>query len=265
MRIVSRVAAALTAAMTTIPPRAPSTITTGPIHNMRGHPMTVRAVVVREAVARAALARGGSILSDVERRAYRRLASARRADWLAGRIAAKEAYRRYAKPRRVAPGRIVIRHVRTGAPRLVGRDGIHVSIAHSAGWGAAAVASFPVGIDLERVRRHGRRVLSHIVGGDELPYLGTVGGGKDALVCLAWVVKESVLKALEVGLGTSPRALRIVRRDGDRFRVVASADRRGPRVWTVTARIVDGYAVALAVPVGGGVRLVRAWYLPARV
>lgn len=227
--------------------------------------MTLRAVVVREAVARAALARRGSILSDVELRAYRRLASSRRADWLAGRIAAKEAYRRYAKPRRVAPGRIAIRHARTGAPRLVGRDGIHVSIAHSAGWGAAAVASFPVGIDLERVRRHGKRVLKHIVRPDELPYLSEMAADTDALTCLAWAVKEAVLKGLEVGLGTSPRALLIVGRDGPHVHVIASTDRRAPRRWTVTAGIVDDYAVALAFPEESDVRLVRAWYLPARV
>ncbi len=225
--------------------------------------VSVPAVIVRPATG-SELIRRHQALSVDERRAYRRLPLARRADWLAARTAAKEAYRRSAAPARILPAAIVVRHTGGGAPRLRGRN-VHLSIAHSAGWGAAAIAPLPVGIDIEQVRPHGARVLRHVAAPDESAYLEEVASDDAELVCLAWAVKEAVLKGMRVGLRAPMRSVRIVSRSGRRLHVTASPGLPGEHQWVVATRLVDGFAAALALPKDGHVRLRCSWHLPTRV
>lgn len=225
--------------------------------------MNVPAVIVRAATG-SELIRRHQALSVEERHAYRRLPLARRPDWLAARTAAKEAYQRSATPTRILPATVVVRHATGGAPRLRGRP-IHVSIAHSAGWGAATVAPFPVGIDLEQVRPHAARVLRHVAEPREAAYLEEMATGDAELVCLVWAVKEAVLKGIAVGLGAPMRSVRIVSRSGRDVHVTTPADLPGPREWIVTVRLIEGFAAAVALPKERHVRLRCCWYLPTRI
>ncbi len=226
--------------------------------------VNVPAVIVRRATRIESISRRRQGLSAEEQRTYRRLPLARRPDWLAARTAAKEAYRHSTSLARIVPAAIEVRHARGGAPRLRGQN-THVSIAHSEGWGAAAIAPLPVGIDLEYVRPHGARVLEHVAGPDEVTYLEEMATDDAELFCLAWAVKEAVLKGMTVGLRAPMRSVRIVSRFGRRLHVTAPATLSGPHEWLVATRLVEGFAAALALPKDGHVRLRCSWYLPTRL
>ncbi|MEV6276622.1 hypothetical protein [Nocardia sp. NPDC051832] len=137
----------------------------------------------------------------------------RRAQWLAGRLAAKyavQAYQQQHTGRLVATCDIAVRTLdagpRAGMPVVDAPVGI--SISHSGDLAVAACASGPVGIDLERNRRFSPFLEAE---------LGTAqtGGGHTRLdtmgTPLRWVCREAVLKYFGFGLRVDPREVRLTR------------------------------------------------------
>ncbi len=123
----------------------------------------------------------------------------RRGEFVAGRVAVREAIAALMG----APSLedlVVDRH-EDGAPRLVGLEGVAVSITHASrrAFAIAAPGDAPLGLDLcehadaARVRRVARRAFPRAHDRDLV--LAT-----DAAACLAWAAKESVAKALRIGM-----------------------------------------------------------------
>ena len=143
----------------------------------------------------------------------------RRAQWLTGRICAKQAtsdYLRRFVPQLPRPdaGDIMIRNLPSGRPEIVSPhaavSGLHLSISHSGGYAAALVASSTCGIDIQedsatltRIRdrfcqAHEAQILQrHLPDLEPIPRLN-----------LLWTAKEAARKA--VGRERMPGFLELV-------------------------------------------------------
>ncbi|MFZ3496009.1 4'-phosphopantetheinyl transferase family protein [Streptomyces sp. 5.8] len=179
------------------PPLAP-----GHVHRWGG---AVLLVARRDAPAR------DPFLSPAERRVLHALPAWRQAEWTAGRLLAK----RLVHEAVGAPEREVEVLPRAdGSPYvLVGgspRADLHLSVSHTAGHVAAALAPQPVGVDLcetasaDVVRRVADRVLTP---GE----LSLVGAGRPEVLAAAWALKEAAVKADRSGMfGAAPLRVEIL-------------------------------------------------------
>lgn len=91
-----------------------------------------------------------------------------------------------------------IDYINFGEPILVNVPNTYCSIAHSYGLGVAASAPFKLGVDVEKIRKHDESLLKYIASQEELDLFNEEN--EDVLVTKIWVIKESVSKALGVGI-----------------------------------------------------------------
>ncbi|WP_162932351.1 beta-ketoacyl synthase N-terminal-like domain-containing protein [Solimonas sp. K1W22B-7] len=197
-------------------------------------------------------------LSASERAAYDTLSPRRRRQWLAGRVAAKDAVRAWLHRERgieaVWPQEFTVVNDEAGAPRLRPNvtstlpQGLQLSLAHKGNLAVAIVGEGPVGIDLERVEPREPGFLQMAFAPAELALLA--GTDADAEYTRGWVAKEVVAKAGGKGLQGRPRDYVIEARDGDCLRVnghwVVTHPLRDCIVgWSLQASRQDGATVAV--------------------
>ena len=164
-------------------------------------------------------------LSEKEREEWLEMqgATSRRVEWLFGRIAAKEALRRYLsnfQQARWTSADIDIWPDDSGKPHPLGTWSQHstthldLSIAHTSKLIVAAVAANTrLGIDIEMVNRDlteefTKGVFTH----SELELAAHTGEGPVAILRF-WCAKEAISKALGVGIRYSPKALQVLHID----------------------------------------------------
>jgi phosphopantetheinyl transferase len=164
------------------------------------------------------------VLGQEERPQWDRLtAPKRRREWLAGRVAAKDAIRRLLLATRgvsIFPADIAIVPEANGRPRAEGKAlsglGLSISIAHTDGVAVAIAAALEggVGIDVERVDRRRGEYERAAFSADEVRLLGpeTDLERRERSLRL-WCAKEAVAKALGRGLMGSPLNLEARRVD----------------------------------------------------
>ncbi len=197
-------------------------------------------------------------LTASERATYDTLSPKRRRQWLAGRVAAKDAVRNYLRdrsaieaPRRqsssveprglepIYPQEVLIENDAAGAPKVrsnvtdVVPQALQVSIAHKGTLAAAIVGEQSVGIDLERVEPRDANFVSLVFNDAECALLRD-DEDDDSAYTRGWVVKEAAAKAAGTGLGGRLRDFVIDARDGDCLRVNGR--------WVVTHKL-PGYIV----------------------
>jgi 4'-phosphopantetheinyl transferase len=164
----------------------------------------------------------------------------RQADWLLGRLAAKEAI---ASAFGVAPALAEVLTERDGRPAIAQplASGWDLSISHSHGRAAAAIAPAPVGVDLERLRALPEKGLRFFLAPEERDWLASGGLGPHGEI-VAWALKEAAYKALH-GAISGVRHLQIAGAEADRVRLDSPA---GPLVarW----RLSGEFCLAIATP-----------------
>jgi phosphopantetheinyl transferase len=134
------------------------------------------------------------------------------AEWLAGRIAAKDAVRRYLFERGhgdIYPVEIEIANDPKGRPHAYGpfEEDLRISITHKDSYAAAAVSvGVDCGIDIERVesRDEGFKGLAFTT--EELELLPDQS---PEWLTRLWTAKEAVGKSLGTGMAGDPRTLRL--------------------------------------------------------
>ncbi|MFF9277413.1 4'-phosphopantetheinyl transferase superfamily protein [Streptomyces griseosporeus] len=151
------------------------------------------------------IASGSPLLTPAERHVLHGLAPRRRAQWTAGRILAKALVAEVTGKR--ADG-VEILPCADGSPRL-SVPGLRLSLSHTAGHVAAAVAAGPVGVDVCETSRAPEvlRAADHVLNPGESAVVG-----HDAVrLAAAWALKEAAVKAGRQGLsGEAPRRVRIL-------------------------------------------------------
>ncbi|MGW7453687.1 4'-phosphopantetheinyl transferase family protein [Streptomyces sp. NPDC054787] len=150
-------------------------------------------------------------LSPAEECVVRALPAWRQSEWLAGRLLAK---RLVSEVLAVPESDVEILPRDDGSPyALVGgspASTVHVSLSHTAGHVAAAVAPQPVGVDLCPTASADavRRVADHALSPAELSLIGT---DRPEVVAGAWALKEAAVKADRSGIfGAAPRRIAIL-------------------------------------------------------
>jgi acyl transferase domain-containing protein/phosphopantetheinyl transferase len=175
--------------------------------------------------------------------------------FLMSRIAAKDAVRTWrqnitGKP--LHPGEFVIRHDEHGKPLVdVFPDELvpQVTVAHKEQMVVAAASSGPLGVDLEPADRDTRSILSTFASDEEVRLLEPLftqspdGGWETRL----WCAKEAAGKTRGTGLNGRPKRLRLV--DADVQGRLAITDIDTGVVYDVQTSQLDGFLVAVAVPV----------------
>ncbi|MEU7556511.1 4'-phosphopantetheinyl transferase superfamily protein [Streptomyces sp. NPDC044571] len=166
-------------------------------------------------------------LSPAEQRVVHALPAWRQAEWMAGRLLAK----RLVGEVLAAPAEDVEILPRDDGSPYVGVGGspvpdLNVSISHTAGHVAAALAGVPVGVDLCETASAPavRRVADHALSPGELSLVGAHRA--DALVG-SWALKEAAVKADRSGIfGAAPRCIAILG-----LRPPVLSGRRSAMVW----------------------------------
>jgi acyl transferase domain-containing protein/phosphopantetheinyl transferase len=179
-------------------------------------------------------------LTTTERETYDALSPRRRRQWLAGRVAAKDAVldylRREHRIAEVYPQELRIENDAAGAPKVHANvtdtvpASLQVSLAHKGTLAVAIVGMAAVGIDLERIEPREENFLAMTFTRAERALLAASGEG-DAAWTRGWVAKEAVAKANGTGLRGRLHDFIIDARDGDCFRVNGR--------WVVTHQVKD--------------------------
>jgi 4'-phosphopantetheinyl transferase len=141
----------------------------------------------------------------------------RREDWRLGRWSAKQAVVAYLDlpggPREMA--KIEIRALPNGAPEALiagRRASVSLSLSHRAGIGFCSVAPFGtvLGCDVEAIEpRMAGFVEDYFIEEEQELVRHAAAADKDRLITLLWSAKESVLKALGVGLRRATTDVRV--------------------------------------------------------
>jgi phosphopantetheinyl transferase len=182
-------------------------------------------------------------LSDEESQRLLSIDSGTASDWLAGRIALKQAYLDFAGWDQQSPSLLTVRNNLTGYPQIGDFLDVSCSLSHSDGWGIGAVSFAPVGVDIERVRAHDATMLPYVARKEEI---AAFDDDSDVLVTYVWTIKESAMKAWRKGLGINPKSVVLRRLSPDRFSVCCvSVECLLPLV-TVRVDRVDDFIIAVA-------------------
>jgi len=117
---------------------------------------------------------------------------------------------------------VVIAHDPAGRP-LIARpeaSGLQLSLATRAGVVAVAMASGPVGVDVERIEMEGTAPLD-VLHPDERRFLDTAANALHPLAfARIWAAKEAYVKALGVGFRRAPESFAISLLSETAFRVI---------------------------------------------
>jgi phosphopantetheinyl transferase len=195
----------------------------------------------RDAATRELIAR--RYLGAEERAEYAGKNPRAQRQWLLGRIAVKDAVRRWLWDRGagpVYPVQIRVRNAAGGRPLVDGPfDGpLPVSLAHTGTVAAALVGDVGgpgVGIDVEQVADRGAAFEAAALSAAERDLLDRLGGDRDAWLARFWTAREAAAKAAGTGLAGRPAAFAVERVSGERLLVGGS--------WVRTL-LFDGHAAA---------------------
>lgn len=180
-----------------------------------------------------AFAYGGDIdreywFSDEERNAWVEMSHSKRLSRMLGRIAVKEAARKYYEKWsgiQVSPQAFVVKNEISGVPYLclgdTKQEAVRISLSHGAGFGVAAIDSSDkksFGVDVERFRIFDSLFLETFLNDEERLALESIPEEEQShFVTLHWSLKEACLKAFGTGLHDHPRLLSVGTERGGRY------------------------------------------------
>lgn len=155
------------------------------------------------------------------------------------------------------PGALVFETNAHGKPRLAGQGPVHFSLSHSGDRAVLAVSDAEVGADVERLRCFDHLALArrYFHPTEVAALLDLEGEAQRWAFFLTWTLKESVVKALGLGLSV-PLDSFAVAIGAPGPRLVLAPDGASP-LWSLQGAVDGDYCVGLAVPDAAGVELTQ--------
>ncbi len=92
-----------------------------------------------------------------------------------------------------------IKKTEHGKPYFAQRSDIHFNISHSGSYAAAAVGKYPLGVDVQVVRKVKPSLIEKLCDENEKRFI-ELSGDKDKAFITLWALKESYVKAIGKGL-----------------------------------------------------------------
>lgn len=124
---------------------------------------------------------------------------ARRASWVAGRLAARRAVRSWCLRHNEITSTIQILRRDSGAPHVAEHPNLHVSISHAGNLAAAVVCDHPLGIDLEQLEERPDSLVRFFFSSCEQNWIRQIPSNTSIRCNLLWTRKEAVSKLLGKG------------------------------------------------------------------
>ena len=171
-------------------------------------------------------------------------------DWVAGRLAMSRAFRLHTGDDRRDALPVLVAYRPGGRPYLPAAPALWCSIAHSHGWAIAGISSCPIGVDIEKIRRHHPALLLSVASAAEISRVAARVADPEHVVTVLWTIKEAAMKATGEGLGIPPRRVRIVEFDGRSAQVTVTAASSFPAELRVTTVRRDSHYLSIAQPEG---------------
>ncbi|MCZ8014424.1 MAG: beta-ketoacyl synthase N-terminal-like domain-containing protein [Limnobacter sp.] len=177
-------------------------------------------------------------LTALEQRVYQTIAPKRKRQWLAGRVAAKDAVFFLLKSNGVSsvfPQEMCVYNDDTGKPVLHPNVSttvpvnLHISISHKDQYGVAIADTQPVGIDIERIDNFSESAINLAFSSQENSLVLRAGEDRTLGFLRAWVAKEAYGKYRGTGLGGHLLDYRIEARVDDYFCIGG--------IWVITHRL----------------------------
>ncbi len=185
-------------------------------------------------------------LNRPEVREYESVSPRRRRQWLNGRVAVKDAVRKYLWNKLgrydLFPKEIGVSNDDRGQPQVAPHisagfeDTLQVSIAHKDLLALAMAAEHSVGVDIEKIEPRTDEFIALAMSDEEIALLPQTG--RDEWIARFWVAKEARAKQLGTGLEGRPKQFVICEIDGQNLRVNEQ--------W-VTTRKRDNYIIGWTV------------------
>lgn len=125
----------------------------------------------------------------------------RKAEWLSGRVAAKQAFSSYTAYLHNTNeiSKISILNNQERVPYIVNYPELHLSISHSYEYAVAIIAPFKIGIDIEKIEPRPDALANYFCSQEERALLKTEPMRKNTLMTFFWSRKEAVSKFLQLG------------------------------------------------------------------
>ncbi|MGN0854252.1 MAG: 4'-phosphopantetheinyl transferase superfamily protein [Kiritimatiellia bacterium] len=194
------------------------------------------------------------VLDSLERKQFLEMtgSASRRTEWLYGRLAAKEAIRRYLKDfhqARWSYADVEIWPNAAGKPNAIGAwrqylaSQLDIAIAHTSQFVVAvAAANYRVGVDVESIARDlSEEFTNGVFARDELD-LATCASSPAQAIIRFWCAKEAVSKTLGTGIRFSPREMIISAYDAETGRITVRLEGG----WVEAFKKFRGYDIPVA-------------------
>lgn len=123
----------------------------------------------------------------------------RRAAWVSGRAAARQAVASWNRRMGHCVADAEILRADSGAPLIAGRSDLHLSISHSGGWAIAVVADRPLGVDLETLDERSDALERTFFSESERRWVAKTDEARRVRCNIVWTRKEAVSKLLGRG------------------------------------------------------------------
>jgi phosphopantetheinyl transferase len=191
-----------------------------------------------------------AILTHEENLEYQKMDPIPKKDFVAGRIALREALACFAKMKSKSFSlQVKISYRKSGKPFLVGAKNPEISISHSNGYGAALVSeSKYIAIDIEKIKARNINTIEYILSKEEQGLIKTKI--TDEILTVFWTMKEAIMKAVGIGL-VSPHLIVLesfLLYDDTYIAnfMYQSSHAAEIEFWTTRTILVDRYAISVA-------------------
>ena len=135
---------------------------------------------------------------------------------------------------------ITINYSNSGQPILIEAPNLHCSIAHSYGLAVAVSAPFKIGVDVEKIRYYDESLLKFIASKHEIELFKE--DHLNVAVTKIWVIKETVSKALGIGIAYPFKDM-LIKKDKNNYSIKV----RGIK-WSIRIFPYNDYIIGFCCP-----------------